>query len=471
MSAQHTNNFPKLHNAMWPGLVGKGSPGAEPCIDLDTMLDLTARAEVDGIRFDGVDIFLFDPHFSIEVDEDGIKRLADKVSAKGFVVGSVVAPVWQPTGGGPAMGGATDRQNFVGQVRKACRIAKTLRDLGVRPHGVVRIDSACGVNDWAQDPDGNQQRIAQTFAEACDVAESFGERLAAEGEICWGGMHSWRKMVDLLERVNRPRTLGFQADMAHTLLYVLGYNAPEDALLPGDWNWSDPAPLEVALKTLTDALRPWTIDFHVAQNDGTVKGSGTHDKTGHHCLPNDHKGKLNIPQHAGFWLRGESGQPSKAFQHICWDGCMFPNAVMNEPNTWNDILTTMIAVRDAHGWVEPSPQSAAVSAATIVEVITQIAPAPARQKPAKTTAKRSAPRRSKVKTARAQRPKRAAARSRKAPTVRSRNVKSKRTKAPKAKRVSRTRKPKTKTARRGSRNVTRTKRPASKKAARRSRGR
>ena len=39
------NNFPKLHNAMWPGLVGKGSPGAEPCLDLDTMLRLTAKAE------------------------------------------------------------------------------------------------------------------------------------------------------------------------------------------------------------------------------------------------------------------------------------------------------------------------------------------------------------------------------------------------------------------------------------------
>jgi len=37
---------------MWPGLVGKGSPGAEPCIDLDTMLDLTANAQVDGIKFD-----------------------------------------------------------------------------------------------------------------------------------------------------------------------------------------------------------------------------------------------------------------------------------------------------------------------------------------------------------------------------------------------------------------------------------
>ena len=52
---------PALHNAMWPGLVGKG-PDSEPPIDLDTMLDLTAAADVDGVRFDGVDLFLFDPH-------------------------------------------------------------------------------------------------------------------------------------------------------------------------------------------------------------------------------------------------------------------------------------------------------------------------------------------------------------------------------------------------------------------------
>ena len=371
-----TNNFPKLHNAMWPGLVGKGSPGAEPSIDLDTMLELTAQAEVDGVRFDGVDLFLFDPHISIDVDEDGIKRLADKVSSKGFVVGSVVAPVWQPTGGGPAMGNASDRDNFVRQVRQACHIAKTLRDLGVRPHGIVRIDSACGPTDWALDPEGNQQRIAQTFAEACDVAEDFGERLAAEGEICWGGMHSWKKMVDLLERVNRPGVLGFQADMAHTLLYILGYNAPEDALLPADWDWSEPGRLDEALKILTDALRPWTIDFHVAQNDATVKGSGTHDKTGHHCLPGDPNGKLTIPHHAGFWLRGESGAPTQSIRHICWDGCMFPNAVMQQPKTWNDILAAMIAVREAHGWAELPEQDG-----LIPELVEEIASASAKPEP------------------------------------------------------------------------------------------
>jgi sugar phosphate isomerase/epimerase len=346
------NAFPKLHNAMWPGLVGKGGPGAEPGIDLDTMLDLTAKAQIDGTRFDGIDLFLFDPHVSIDSSDDDLQRLADKVRAKGFVVGSVVAPVWPPTGGGSAMGGEEDRKKFVEQVRKACRIGRKLRDLGIRPYGVVRIDSACGPSDWSSDPAGNTRRIAETFKEACDVAESFGERLAAEGEICWGAMHSWREMVKLLEAVGRPKTLGFQADMAHTLLYTLGYNAPQDALLPQGFDWKDEGKLQEALKKLTASLRSWTIDFHVAQNDATVKGSGSHDKTGRHCLATDPNGKLNIPRDAGYWLRDEKGTLTKALRHICWDGCMFPNAVMMKQQTWNDILSAMIAVRSAHGWRE-----------------------------------------------------------------------------------------------------------------------
>jgi hypothetical protein len=391
MSAEHCHsNYPKLHNAMWPGLVGKGSPGAEPCIELDTMLDLTAKAEVDGIKFDGVDLFLFDPHVNIDMDDDGIKRLADRVRAKGFVVGSVVAPVWAPTGGGSAIGSDEDRQKFVGQVRKACRIGQRLRELGARPYGVVRIDSACNVEDWAKDPEVNQAKIARAFSEACTVAEGFGERLAAEGEICWGGMHSWKWMVDLLQRVSQPRTLGFQADMAHTLLYILGYNAPEDAILPRDWDWSDPQRLNEATKTLTRALRPWTIDFHVAQNDATVHGSGTHDKTGHHCLPNDPNGKLAITRHAGYWLHDDDGGLTKACRHVCWDGCMFPNEVMMKPETWNDILRTMIAVRDAHGWREEE-KPAAVEPAPVVEVTPKETAAPASRKPAKPARRKAAP--------------------------------------------------------------------------------
>lgn len=345
------NAWPKLHNAMWPGLVGKGEPGNE-AIGLETMLDLTANAEVDGVKFDGVDLFLADPHTSIDAADDEIQRLAEAVASRNLVVGSVVAPVWPPVGGGSAMGDADERARFIAAVDKASRIVSRLRDLGVRSYGVVRIDSATPVEAWAENPVENTKRIAETFRQACDVAESHGERLAAEGEICWGGMHSWQAMLELLEMVDRPETLGFQADMAHTLLYTLGANAPEARILPEDFRWEDREALDAGLKTLTDALRPWTTDFHVAQNDGTVFGSGSHDKTGRHCTVNDPNGRLDVVRHAGFWMRDANGEPTRAYQHICWDGCMFPNSTMLDQQTWNDVLGAMIQVRDAHGWNE-----------------------------------------------------------------------------------------------------------------------
>jgi sugar phosphate isomerase/epimerase len=349
MSAATQHKHPAVHNAMWPGLVGKG-PDSEPFIPLETMLDLTAQAEVNGIRFDGVDLFLSLPHTSIDAGDDDLKQLAESIARRRLVVGSLVAPVWPPTGGGSGIGSDSERASFLTQVKKACVIGKKLRALGIRRYGVIRIDSAASPAEWAKHPVAYTKRLAQTFREACLIAEDYGERLAAEGEICWGGMHGWKHMVELLEMVNRPKTLGFQADMAHSLLYTLGYNAPEDRLLPENFDWSQKDVLMEALKKLTHALRPWTIDFHVAQNDGTVSGSGSHDKTGRHCTAVDPNGKMDIVAVAGLWMRDESGKPTKAYKHICWDGCMFPNATMLAPQTWNEVLGTLLAVRNAHGW-------------------------------------------------------------------------------------------------------------------------
>src|ERR1700748_2052564 len=158
MSGSHPHNFPKLHNAAWPGVVGKGE-GSEPAIGLDTMLDLTAAAEGDGIKFGGVELVLFAPHVDIASSDDDLKALADKVKGKGLEIGSVVAPVWPPTGGGPAMDEGEGRTKFLEQVEKGCRIAQNLRELAVRPYGLVRFDSATGVGDWSADPAGNQSRI------------------------------------------------------------------------------------------------------------------------------------------------------------------------------------------------------------------------------------------------------------------------------------------------------------------------
>jgi hypothetical protein len=331
----------KLHNAMWPGLVGK-EPGTDhPPISLEHMLELTAATEVDGRRFDGVDLFLFHPHTDPDISDDDLKKMADQIAGHGLNVGSLVAPIWPGTVGASAMGSAEDQEKFLLAIEKACRIGKLLNEHGVRKYGVIRIDSATGPADWVSDPAGNTKKIAETFQKAGKIAANYGERLAAEGEICWAGMHSWKAMLDTLEATNMPGTVGFQADLAHTYLYLLGYNAPEAALLKEGYNedqfWS-------AYKIMTDGLRPWTIDFHVAQNDGSVHGTGSHDKTGRHCLADDPNGKLDIAQASTYWLKDAA---DRGIQHICWDGCMFSNDVLEKPETWQNILRAMIQVEQA----------------------------------------------------------------------------------------------------------------------------
>ena len=341
-----SNPSPKLHNAMWPGLVGKGDEeGQEPPISLERMLDLSAAAEVNGTKFDGIDYFLFLPHTDPEASDDELRKIADMIAGKGFAVGSLVAPVWPGTVGDSAMGDDAAQEKFLSAVKMGCRIAGIFNDHGVRNYGVIRIDSAeFGVEKWREDPKASTKKIADTFREAAKIAADHGERLAAEGEICWAGMHSWKDMLDLLEEVDMPETLGFQADMAHTYLYLMGYNAPEHALLQEGYSDDE---FYAAYENMVDKLRPWTIDFHIAQNDGEVHGAGDHDKTGKHCTADDPNGKLDITRCAAYWLKDA---PARGIQHICWDGCMFPNAVLETVDTWNTILDTMIKVRDADGW-------------------------------------------------------------------------------------------------------------------------
>ena len=113
----------KLHNAMWPGLVGKGDDeGQEPPISLERMLELTANAEVDGRKFDGIDYFLFHPHTDPDASEDELKRIADLVASHNLKVGSLVAPVWGGTVGDSAMGDTEQIGKFLLAVEKACRI-------------------------------------------------------------------------------------------------------------------------------------------------------------------------------------------------------------------------------------------------------------------------------------------------------------------------------------------------------------
>src|SRR6478609_5642751 len=108
------HTLPKLHNAMWPGLVGKGTdPGQEPPISLEKMLELTAAANVNGQKFEGIDYFLFLPHTNPEASETELIKIAELIAGKGFNVGSLVAPVWPGTIGDSSMGTAEQREKFL----------------------------------------------------------------------------------------------------------------------------------------------------------------------------------------------------------------------------------------------------------------------------------------------------------------------------------------------------------------------
>lgn len=333
----------KLHNAMWPGIVGKGPGSDEDTISLERMIELTSSTKVHEQRFDGIDLILAAPHIDINASESEIIKFTENILSKNLKIGSVVAPVWPSSGGGSAMGSVEERRKFLSAVKQSCEYSRILNKQGVRSYGIIRIDSADSPSAWSADKKGNTKLIANTFREAAIIAADFGEKLAAEGEICWAGMHSWVDMLHLLEYVGMPDHLGFQADLAHTYLYLLGYNAPEHALLKSNYTQEE---FWEAYKTMTNALAPWTLDFHIAQSNGSVFGSGLHDITGRHVPVNAPDGKLDIMGCSRYWLLNQDGSIRNGIQHICWDGCMFPNDVLEASTTWRAVLEKLIETRD-----------------------------------------------------------------------------------------------------------------------------
>jgi len=47
---------------------------------------------------------------------------------------------------------------------------------------------------------------------------------------------------------------------------------------------------------------------------------------------------------------GSDGAADRGLRHLYWHGCMFPNAMLEQQQTWNTILATMLRVCKAHGW-------------------------------------------------------------------------------------------------------------------------
>ena len=221
----------------------QGRADGEPIIPLDTLLELTANAEADGQKFDGVDLFVAAPHFDIDSDLDAVKRMADHIAGYGLegrlLRRADLGRRRRRLGDGLAgRAQALPRPRSARPARSASRCASSA---SARPAASASTPRP-RVEAWDKDPKANTKLIAETFREAGDIAADHGEFIVAEGEICWGGMHSWREMREPARRRSAmPGVVGYQADMAHSMLFTLGYNAEKDRILPADFDWSDTA--------------------------------------------------------------------------------------------------------------------------------------------------------------------------------------------------------------------------------------
>ena len=309
-----SNTWPKLHNAMWPGLVGKGAerrPADRP--GDDARPDRRRR----GGRRRASTASISSCSIRTSASTPTTTRSSgwpSKVRSRGLVVGSVVAPVWPPTGGGSAMGSDEDASALRRRrCDKACRIAGSLRELGVRPYGVVRIDSAAAGRRLGGGPGGRTRgMIAETFRQACDVAESHGERLAAEGEICWGGMHSWRRDGRAAGSGGPPADARLPGRHgAHAALHARRQRArgphPARRLRLG-------ATREVLDDALQDAdRRAAALDDRFPRRPERRHGQGLRlarqDRAATACRTT-RTASSTSSAHAGFWLRDETGEPT-----------------------------------------------------------------------------------------------------------------------------------------------------------------
>ena len=135
-----------------PASSARGAQGPSRRSTWTRCSNLTAAAQVDGVKFDGVDIFLYDPHINIDISDEDLKAVAAKIADKGFVVGTVVAPVWFDAS---AMGDASaarellDRHSQgVPDRQEAARAGRS--SLRRRPHRLGRATRRLGQGSGRQ---------------------------------------------------------------------------------------------------------------------------------------------------------------------------------------------------------------------------------------------------------------------------------------------------------------------------------
>ena len=121
-------------------------------------------------------------------------------------------------------------------VRKACRIAKKLRELGVRPLRDRPHRLSCRRGRLGEGSEGqyeeNRRDVSRSRRRSRRITASASRPKAKfAGAACTPG-----KMIDLLEQSASPKCRLPGRHGAHAL-YTLGYNEPKHRIVPEKFDW------------------------------------------------------------------------------------------------------------------------------------------------------------------------------------------------------------------------------------------
>ena len=266
---------------------------------------------------------------------------------EGLVVGSVVAP-----------GLAADRRRFGhGRARTTGRsssarsarpaasadeLPRTRRPpLRRRPHRLGLRRRRLGQGPRRATTERSPRRSARPATSPRITARSWPPRARSAGAACT----RWKYMVAAARRwSDRPRRSASRPTWRTRCLYLLGYNAPEDRLLPERLRLERPGRASTGLQEAHRRAAP--VDDRLPRRPERRARSRAPARTTRPAAtawPTIPTASSTSPATPATGCATTTGKLTRKIQHICWDGCMFPNAVMMQQQTWNDILAAMIA--------------------------------------------------------------------------------------------------------------------------------
>ena len=330
MDTAHT--YPKLHNAMWPGLVGKG-PDSEPPIEPRHHARPDRRGR--GGRRSGSTAWTSSPPprtRRIDASERRSGALADavRVARPGDRLdrGAGLAAGGRRLGDGQRGGARAVRRRWSarpavigGRLRRAGGAAATASSASTRATGVAGLGGRPG----RQHARASRRRSARRATSPRTTASGWPPRARSAGAACMAGATCsicWRRSAGRTPSASRPTWRTRCSTRS-------AYNAPEDRIVPDGFRLGHGG---AGCGAEDHDRRAAALDHRLPRGAERRHREGhravaRQDRAGTACRTTRTASSTSSTTPAS-GCAATDGEPTRAFQHICWDGCMFANEAM-----------------------------------------------------------------------------------------------------------------------------------------------